>query len=65
MSAMTPATHRRTRVQFWEIGAVVHVGFLTLRIYGKELECGAWRLASLGGAKHYRFVPHHGIQRIN
>jgi hypothetical protein len=52
-------------VQFWEIGAVVHVGFLTLRIYGKELECGAWRLASLGGAKHYRFVPHHGIQRIN
>jgi hypothetical protein len=65
MSSTSFEQHRRGRVQSWEIGAVVHVGFLTLRVYGKELDCGAWRLESLGHARHYRFLPHHGLQRIN
>ena len=56
---------RHAGIQTWNIGAVVHVGFLTLRVYGKELDCGVWRLESLGGAKHYRFLPHHGLQRIH
>jgi hypothetical protein len=64
IAALHREARRRGRVQFWEIGAVVHVGFLTLRVYGKELGCGAWRLESLGGAKHYRFAPHRGLTRI-
>lgn len=58
------AARRRGRAQIWEIGALVHVGFLTLRVYGKELDCGAWRLETIGGARHYRFAPHHGLTRI-
>lgn len=56
--------HRRGCAQIWEIGALVHVGFLTLRVCGRELDCGAWRLESLGGAKRYRFAPHHGLTRM-
>lgn len=55
---------RQGRAQIWQIGAIVHVGFLTLRVYGKELACGAWRLESLGGARRYRFAPHHGLVRL-
>ena len=65
MSLATSHQQRRTQTQAWEIGAVVRVGFLTLRVYGKDTGCGTWRLESMGGAKHYRFAPYHGIVRIN
>lgn len=57
--------HRQGRAQVWEIGAIVRVGFLRLRVCGKELACGVWRLESLGGGIRYRFAPHHGLQRLS
>jgi len=63
-SPRNKARHRRGRAQIWEIGALVRVGFLTLRIYGRELASGTWRLESPGGARRYRFAPHHGLRRL-
>jgi hypothetical protein len=57
--------------QAWEVGEVVKVGFLTLRVTAKEPSPGDWApdaylLCGLGD-KHdrkYRFVPHNGIERL-
>jgi hypothetical protein len=56
--------------QNWEVGQTVKVGFLSLRITAKEPTPGdympdAYHLESLDGSKHYRFVPHNGLERVS
>jgi hypothetical protein len=57
--------------QKWQVGEVVRVGFLTLRVTAREPTPGDYRpdayiLCGLGAAavKQYRFVPHFGIKRL-
>ena len=61
----------RKSKQCWEVGEVVKVGFLTLRVVEKEPTPGdylpdAYILCGLGDKAHrtYRFVPHNGLERI-
>lgn len=53
----------------WNIGKVVKVGFLFLRVVGctavKDGKPDIYYLASLDGSKHYEFIPHNGLRRIN
>lgn len=56
--------------QVWEVGEVVKVGFLSLRITRKEATPGdfapdAYYLTDKTGTKEYRFVPHNGLERLN
>lgn len=60
----------RNSKQVWEVGEVVKVGFLSLRVIGKEPTPGdympdAYRLMNLKGTTQYRFVPHNGLERID
>lgn len=55
--------------QVWEVGETVKVGFLSLRITGKEATPGdyapdAYLLTDKTGTKNYRFVPHNGLERV-
>ena len=55
--------------QAWEVGEMVKVGFLTLRVTAKEPTPGdyapdAYILTDKTGTKTYRFVPHKGIERV-
>lgn len=57
--------------QSWEVGEVVKVGFLQLRVTAKEATPGdykpdAYILVGLGAnaSRRYRFVPHNGIERL-
>ena len=57
--------------QCWEVGEVVKVGFLRLRVIGKEPTPGdyapdAYLLCGLNdkSSRKYRFVPHNGLERI-
>lgn len=57
--------------QKWEVGEVVKVGFLQLRVIEKEPTPGdympdAYILCGLGDKfnRKYRFVPHNGLERI-
>lgn len=57
--------------QTWQVGETVKVGFLTLRVTGVEKTPGdykpdAYLLCGLGDkvSNKYRFVPHHGIERL-
>ena len=57
--------------QAWEVGSVVRVGFLSLRVVRKEPTPGdympdAYILCGLGAneSKKYRFVPHNGLERL-
>ena len=56
----------RNSKQHWEIGQMVKVGFMTLRVCAKIPTPGdympdAYALESNG--KFYRFVPHNGLAR--
>lgn len=58
--------------QAWQVGEVVKVGFLTLRVTGTEATPGdykpdAYLLCGLADKadRKYRFVPHNGIERLN
>lgn len=56
--------------QSWEVGAVVKVGFLTLRVEEIVPTPGDYApdeyiLVSLDGRKRYSFVPHVGLNRID
>jgi hypothetical protein len=59
---------RRSK-QSWQVGAVVKVGFLSLRVVGvKAVYDGMpdiYTLASLDGLRAYEFIPHHGLTRID
>lgn len=57
--------------QSWQVGEVVKVGFLQLRVVSIELTPGdykpdAYILCGLGAshAKQYRFVPHNGLETM-
>lgn len=55
--------------QSWEIGSVVKVGFLTLRVLAKVATPGNWlpdqyALTNDKG-RFYRFVPHNGLERCD
>jgi len=61
-------TFRSPARQSWETGAIVKVGFLTLKVLEKVATPGNWlpdqyALSSLDGSKFYRFVPHNGLAR--
>ncbi len=58
------------RTQVWEVGEMVKVGFLTLRITAKVPTPGdfapdAYLLTNKDGTKNYRFTPHYGIERLD
>jgi len=53
--------------QAWEIGEMVKVGFLSLRVMAKQATPGdfkpdAYVLANAKADKFYRFVPHNGLE---
>lgn len=53
--------------QAWEIGEMVKVGFMTLRVLAKQATPGdykpdAYVLTNAKADKFYRFVPHNGLQ---
>ena len=57
--------------QSWQVGEVVRVGFLVLRVTAREAAPGdykpdAYILCGLGdkASRQYRFVPHNGIERL-
>lgn len=59
---------QRSKNKDWSIGAVVKVGFLTLRVLAvtaiKDHLPDIYKLESLDGLKQYEFIPHHGLNRI-
>lgn len=58
----------RNSRQSWSPGSVVKVGFLSLRVVGvvavKDGLPDIYTLESLDGARRYRFIPHHGLERL-
>lgn len=55
--------------QTWEIGSVVKVGFLTLRVLAKVATPGNWlpdQYALTNDKGHfYKFIPHNGLERCD
>ena len=56
-------------VQQWEPGQTVRVGFLTLTVRAAVATPGdgrpdAYLLSNAAGTQLYRFVPHHGVEKI-
>lgn len=58
----------RNTKQDWTPGALVKVGFLTLRVVSARAEKDylpdIYTLESLDGSKRYEFIPHNGLTRI-
>jgi hypothetical protein len=54
--------------QNWSIGETVKVGFLKLRVVDacavKDGLPDIYLLESLDATKQYRFIPHHGITKL-
>ena len=60
----------RNTVQQWEPGQTVRVGFLTLTVRAAVATPGdgrpdAYLLSNAAGTQLYRFVPHHGVEKID
>lgn len=53
-------THRKQATQIWAVGEQVKVGFLSLRVIGKQAN-GDWRLVNKTGDRRYSFAPHMGL----
>ena len=56
----------RNSKQAWQVGEMVKVGFLTLRVLAKVATPGdfkpdAYVLTNAKADKFYRFVPHNGL----
>lgn len=55
--------------QNWEIGQVVKVGFMTLKIVAVRAEKDwlpdIYEMVSICGKKTYDFIPHNGLTRTN
>lgn len=54
--------------QAWEVGSIVKVGFLSLRVAAKCPTPGdgfpdAYALTNHDGTRFYRFTPHNGCER--
>lgn len=61
--------NRRRKRQEWTIGAIVQVGWLTLKVKAivpppANHHPMAWLLTSLDGSRDYRFTPYNGLERI-
>jgi hypothetical protein len=58
-----------TSRQKWERGAIVKVGFLILRVIDikviKDYLPDIYYLESIDKKKHYEFIPHNGLTRID
>lgn len=55
--------------QVWEVGEVVKVGFMQLRVLAKVATPGnflpdQYALTNAKGDRFYRFVPHNGCERM-
>lgn len=52
----------------WDVGAIVKVGFLQLRVIEiKAIKDGLpdiYTMESIDGNKMYEFIPHNGLHRI-
>ncbi len=52
----------------WQVGAIVKVGFLKLRVLHvdaiKDGLPDIYTLESLDGKRAYEFIPHNGLTRI-
>ena len=59
---------QRSKNKSWNVGDVVKVGFMTLRVLGVRAEVDylpdIYTLESLDGSKRYEFIPHNGLNRI-
>lgn len=60
----------RNSKQKWEVGATVKVGFLSLVVKAAIPTPGdhapdAYLLANQAGTQLYRFVPHHGLEKLS
>lgn len=59
----------RSKNASWSVGAVVKVGFMTLRVESaraeKDFMPDIYTLTSLDRLKRYEFIPHNGLNRIN
>lgn len=59
----------RSKNKSWEIGSVVKVGFMTLKVLSveavKDYLPDIYQLESLDGSKKYEFIPHHGLSRVS
>lgn len=55
--------------QSWEIGNIVKVGFMALRVVGvravKDGLPDIYDMESVDGLKRYEFIPHNGLSRVN
>ena len=54
--------------QNWQVGNVVKVGFLSLRVVDAKAEYDGlpdiYTLESIDGSKRYEFIPHKGLTRV-
>jgi hypothetical protein len=56
--------------QSWEVGSTVKVGFLSLTVKAAIATPGdfapdAYILSNAASTQLYRFVPHHGVEKIS
>ena len=55
--------------QNWQVGSIVKVGFMTLRVMLAVPTPGdyapdAYLLTNMNGTQLYKFVPHNGVEKI-
>lgn len=60
----------RNSTQQWQPGQQVRVGFLTLTVRATIATPGdgmpdAYLLSNAAGTQLYRFVPHHGVEKVD
>lgn len=59
----------RSKNKDWTPGAIVKIGFMTLRVLSARAEYDykpdIYTLESLDGSKRYEFIPHNGLTRID
>lgn len=55
--------------QNWSIGQTVKVGFMKLKITGiravYDYMPDIYDMVSLDGSRHYEFIPHNGLTRVD
>ena len=56
--------------QSWQVGETVQVGFLRLRVLAIVATPGnglpdQYALCNAAGDRFYRFIPHHGCERMD
>ena len=54
--------------QNWDVGALVRVGFMTLKVEAKVATPGDYlpdAYALSGNGRFYKFIPHNGLSRCD